>query len=78
MKALVLLLSLLVGWYAASGKGKHQWVRLLDVFAYGPLLLLFAFLPHSLTYKWVPYFLIFLGATTITYNLRNYIEIEKN
>jgi hypothetical protein len=78
MKALFLVICLLVGWVVASGKGKHQWVRLIDVFLYGPLLLLFVFVPHSLTYSWVPYFLIFLGATTITYNLRNYIEIEKN
>ena len=78
MKAIFLLICLIAGWIIASGKGKHQWVRLIDVFVYGPLLLLFAFLPQSLTYPWVPYFLIFLGATTITYNLRNYIEIEKN
>ncbi len=62
-----------VGWILASGSSKTQWVRLVDVFVYGPFLLYIGFHTHySFSYA-EQVFLLFLGATTITYNLRNYL-----
>ena len=68
--AAVLAGSLAVGWWSADGV-KAQWVRLLDVFFYGPLLVWLAWrlLPASPLLAAV---LLFMGATTISYNARNY------
>ena len=74
-KLLFLLLSLIIGWVVSKGQDKHQFVRLLDVFVYGPVLIWVAYLlPHPL----LSYFVLFLGATTITYNLRNYLHIKRH
>ena len=66
-----------LGWYSAPGYGKAQYVRLLDVLLYGPFLVYIS-LKRTYTFSDAEkVFLLFLGVTTITYNLRNYIEIEK-
>jgi hypothetical protein len=69
MEWALILLFLAVGWISATGV-KSQLVRLLDVLLYGPLLI---WIGQQQGEKWVRIFLYFLGATTISYNLRNYL-----
>jgi hypothetical protein len=69
MEWVLILLFLAVGWISATGV-KSQLVRLFDVLFYGPLLIWIA---QKQNEKWVRIFLYFLGATTISYNLRNYL-----
>ncbi len=67
-----------IGWFLATGAGKTQWVRLVDIFIYGPYLLWLAF--WSAFQRGTYVFsgmertgLLFLGATTISYNLRKFL-----
>lgn len=64
---------LVVGWLATTGV-KSQWVRLIDVFVYGPFLIWVAFQVKPV---WAKVLLLFLGATTITYNARNWLAENK-
>jgi uncharacterized membrane protein len=77
---LIILLGLISGWLATSGK-KSQFIRLLDVFYIGPLMIYFSLIyPSSQNYRLdciLKYSLAFLGATTITYNLKNFILTNK-
>ena len=77
---LFILVSALIGWYSTSGK-KSQFVRLFDIFVYGPALILIGkVIKNNQTFNTpliIAYFLFFLGTTTITYNLRNYLEYKK-
>ena len=64
-----------MGWFLATGSGKAQWVRLVDILLYGPYLIYLS--QQSEEYiisNREKIFLLFLGATTITYNLRNYLR----
>jgi len=73
MWAFFLILFLYIGWILATGTQKTQWVRLVDIFVYGPYLL---YLSTKDDYTFSVYekiFLLFLGATTVTYNARNYL-----
>jgi hypothetical protein len=63
----------LVGYFAARGS-KTQWVRLLDVFAYGPYLIYLSLQTNYTFSTLEKVFLLFLGATTVTYNGRNYLN----
>lgn len=70
-------LIVIFGWigYLSSTGVKSQFVRLLDILFYGPFLLYIATLmPNNMT----RIILLFIGATTITYNLRNFITDQKN
>lgn len=63
----------IIGWLLATGLGKGQWVRLIDIFLYGPFLI---YLSTKDTYTFSSnekLFLLFFGATTISYNLRNFL-----
>lgn len=62
-----------IGWILAPGRSKAQWVRLLDVFVYGPFLLAIAFWPALAAAPWASILLIIIGATTVTYNWRNWL-----
>lgn len=62
-----------VGWILAPGSSKAQWVRLLDIFVYGPFFLVIAFWPALATAPWASILLIIIGATTVTYNGRNWL-----
>ncbi len=73
VKLSVILLFGILGWILASGSGKAQWVRLLDIFLYGPYLLILAFHKTYVFSEWEQLFLFMLGSTTITYNLRNFL-----
>lgn len=71
----------IIGWTLADGKSKTNYVRLIDIFIYGPYLLYLAYRLNntgSSTYtssrnvsKWDVWMLLILGATTMTYNTRN-------
>lgn len=61
------------GWITATGKDKAQWVRLVDVFVYGPFLIYIGLHPNHVLSLLERVFLVFIGATTVTYNLRNYL-----
>jgi len=75
---LLILLSIifaLLGWFLADGNSKTQYVRLVDVFIYGPYLTYLAFQKEYVFSLIEKIFLLFLGVTTITYNARNYIKL---
>jgi hypothetical protein len=71
---LIILFSVL-GWILATGSGKAQWVRVADVLIYGPYLIYLSFQTNYRFSTLEKLFLAFLGATTITYNLRNYLKL---
>lgn len=60
-----------IGWYSTTAM-KTQLVRLADVFIYGPLLIWISTRTRT---KWERIALLFMGATTMTYNLRNYLVV---
>ncbi len=65
-----------IGWILAPERSKAQWVRLVDVFVYGPFLLALAVLPALTAQPWATMMLIFIGASTITYNGRNWLSLS--
>ena len=65
-----------IGWYLANGESKAQYVRLVDVFIYGPYLTYLAFQDKYVFNIIEKIFLVFLGITTITYNYRNYLKLK--
>lgn len=75
MEIIALLAGLLLGWVTTGQK--TQMVRLVDVFAIGPILILAGFYEHASSYLFLRAVLIFIGAGTITYNLKNYLEIDR-
>ena len=70
--ALLIVFSI-VGWMAATGSSKTQWIRLADVFLYGPYLTYLAFQTDYTFSMLEKVFLLLMGTTTITYNARNYL-----
>lgn len=65
----------ILGWILANGNSKTQYVRLIDVFIYGPYLTYLAFQKEYIFSLIEKIFLLFLGITTITYNGRNYMKL---
>jgi hypothetical protein len=61
----------LVGWFSTGGK-KVQFVRLLDVFVYGPVLIYVSL--YEINNIWLHYLVLFFGITTISYNAKNFIK----
>ena len=75
---LLIILSIifsLIGWFLATGNSKTQYVRLLDVFIYGPYLTYLSFQTNYTFTIVEKIFLLFLGITTITYNGKNYLHL---
>lgn len=70
------VISAILGWYLANGQSKSQYVRLIDVFIYGPYLTYLAFQDHYVFSLVEKIFLVFLGITTITYNGKNYLKLK--
>ena len=65
----VIIIGLILGYISTSGV-KSQNIRILDIVVIGPLMIYFGY-----SYQPVNIFsmlLIFFGATTVTYNLKNY------
>jgi hypothetical protein len=69
---LVILFSF-IGWFSATGFGKGQYVRIIDILLYGPYLVYLSMKNTHVFALWEKIFLLFLGTTTISYNLRNFI-----
>ena len=73
-------IGLYLGYISTSGT-KTQFIRLLDIFLIGPLMIYFGHhAQHANSGGHVSIFamlLVFFGATTITYNLKNYIHASK-
>ena len=67
----------ILGWCLADGNSKTQYVRLIDVFIYGPYLTYLAFQKEYVFTIVEKIFLLFLGITTITYNGKNYLKIKE-
>jgi hypothetical protein len=70
---LFVILFLVIGWLLATGVDKGQYVRLFDVLLYGPY---FIYLAMKDTYTFSiqeKMFLLFVGTTTVSYNLRNFL-----
>jgi hypothetical protein len=65
-----IIIFLIIGWFATSGV-KTQLIRILDVLLYGPFLIWLGYRENK---KWIKLFLYFMGSTTVTYNLKNFIE----
>ena len=65
----------IIGWMTANGKSKTQYVRLFDVFLYGPYLTYLAFQTEYVFSLIEKLFLLFLGVTTISYNAKNYLHV---
>jgi uncharacterized membrane protein len=71
VSCIVVIIGLYLGHISTSGT-KTQTIRLLDVFLIGPLMIYFGH--NSRVVSIFSILLIFFGATTITYNLKNYIH----
>ncbi len=74
---LLIVLSIIfsfIGWFMANGESKTQFVRLIDVFIYGPYLTYVAFQKEYTFSIFEKIFILFLGITTITYNCKNYLK----
>ena len=71
----LIAIGLILGYITTTGV-KSQWVRLIDVFIYGPLLIWTGAtqIKNSKYGDIIRVALIFFGATTISYNMRNYIH----
>ena len=65
----------IVGWLIASGESKTQYVRLVDIFIYGPYLTYLAFQNEYTFSIFEKIFILWLGITTISYNGRNYLKV---
>lgn len=66
----VIIIGLILGYISTSGV-KSQNIRILDIVVIGPLMIYFGY-----SYQPMNIFsmlLIFFGATTVTYNLKNYL-----
>lgn len=74
MSFIIVLVGLYLGHISTDGK-KTQTIRILDVFLIGPLMIYFG---HTSSHVSIfSMLLTFFGATTITYNLKNYLHASK-
>ena len=67
----------IIGWFMSNGQSKTQYVRLVDIFIYGPYLTYLAFQKEYIFSIFEKIFILFLGITTITYNGKNYLNYVK-
>jgi hypothetical protein len=76
---MIVAIGLYLGYISTSGT-KTQFIRLLDIFFIGPLMIYFGHIHVGSSERHVSIFamlLVFFGATTIIYNLKNYIHASK-
>lgn len=71
---IVVVLAMIVGWLSTIGV-KSQWVRLIDVFLIGPVLIFAAFQLKG-SQPLLKYALLITGAATVSYNFKNYLEMK--
>jgi hypothetical protein len=71
----IIALGLFMGYISTLGI-KSQMIRLLDIFLIGPLMIYFG--QKSKPLSVFSMLLVFFGATTITYNLKNYLFIQNS
>jgi len=69
---ILIVIFAVLGWIFATGFGKGQYVRIIDILLYGPYLIYLA-MKQTYTFS-IPekLFLLLFGTTTITYNLKNF------
>jgi hypothetical protein len=71
---ILVIIFAVIGWFAATGFGKGQYVRILDILIYGPYLVYLA-MKDTYTFSMVEKVsLLLFGVTTITYNLKNFLH----
>jgi hypothetical protein len=68
---LIALIGIIVGFIFTTGF-KSQSMRLVDFFIWGPLVIACAFIRNF----WTAALLVFIGASTMSYNLKNYFTQE--
>jgi uncharacterized membrane protein len=68
----IVIAGLYLGHVSTDGE-KTQAIRLLDVFLIGPLMVYFGHMSNHVSI--FSMLLVFFGATTITYNLKNYLHV---
>ena len=71
---ILVIIGIGLGWISTGGE-KTQMIRLLDVFVYGPILI---YASTQVSSWWLKILLILFGATTIGYNLHNYLVVQKS
>ena len=67
----IVIVGLISGWFGTTGS-KSQWIRILDFTLIGPVMILLGLSAHSSPVA-LRIAVIYFGATTVTYNLRNYL-----
>jgi len=80
----IVVLGLMLGYLTTKGT-KSQWIRIIDIIVIGPLMIYLGWfvLVHRQDINRARFIdicaavVIFFGATTITYNLRNYLYLSK-
>jgi hypothetical protein len=71
---ILIVIFAVIGWCAATGLGKGQYVRIMDILIYGPYLVYLA-MKETYTFSMLEkLFLLLFGVTTITYNLKNFLH----
>ena len=78
LSILIVLSALIIGFITTTGT-KSQFIRLIDIFIIGPIMVYIGYLGYKnkISNEIVYIILMFFGGTTITYNLRNYMHIVK-
>ena len=71
---LTIIFFYIIGYVSTTGV-KSQFVRLVDVFVYGPFLM---WLSLRVKEPLISIVLLFMGTTTVSYNLKNYIHYRQN
>lgn len=71
---LLFIIYAIIGWVSTEG-AKSQIVRLYDILLLGPTLVYLGFLQKNKIHSHILYF---IGLTTITYNLKNYLVYISN
>ncbi len=72
----VVAVGLALGYLTTTGT-KSQWIRLIDIFIIGPLMIWLGWCAWLEGYGLWALAVVFFGSTTITYNLRNYLHQMK-
>lgn len=70
-----IFIGLIIGWLSTTGT-KSQFIRLLDVFVFFPILAYAGYLLYD-TNEILAIILIIVGAATAAYNFKNWLEYKK-